>query len=177
MSPRRPRPKRPARPHVVIPGDPSDPAGFHQTVIDFLDWLAAHNYSPATVLDRSWYLAMFVSWAELRGIHRPQEVTLPVLEAYQRHISRRRKKDGMPLSWSTQSKCLVPLRVFFAWCTRTRRILYNPASELVMPRQNHSLPKATLTHDEVEKVLCIPDTTCVLGLRDRAVMELCTRLP
>lgn len=171
MSRRRPRPKRPAREHVVIPGDPSDPAGFHRTVLDFLEWLKTHNYSPTTVVDRSWYLAKFISWAELRGVHRPSDVTLPVLEAYQRHVSLRRKSDGMPLSWSTQSKCLAPVRVFFAWCARTRRILYNPASELVMPRQNHSLPKPTLTHDEVEAVLVICDTTSMLGLRDRAMME------
>ena len=28
-----------------------------------------------------------------------------------------------------------------------------------MPRQNHKLPKATLTHDEVEVVLAVPDIT------------------
>jgi integrase/recombinase XerD len=171
MSPRRPVPKRPARTSVVLPGDPSDPAGFHRAVTEWLEWLAVHNYSPTTVVDRSWYLSLFMSWAELRGITGPRDVTLPVLESYQRHVSLRRKADGMPLAWSSQSKCLVPLRVFFAWCTRTRRILYNPASELVMPRQNHALPHATLTHDEVEQVMAIPDTTTVLGLRDRTVME------
>jgi len=171
MSPRRPVPKRPARRSVEIPGDPTDPFGFHRAVTDWLEWLAAHNYSAVTVLDRSWYLAMFISWAELRGITGPRDVTLPVLEAYQRHVGLRRKSDGMPLAWSTQSKCLVPLRVFFAWCTRTRRILYNPASELVMPRQNHGLPKATLTHDEVEVVLAVCDTTTPIGLRDRVMLE------
>ena len=171
MSPRRPVPKRPPREHVAIPGDPSDPQGFHRAVLDWLEWLRAHNYSPTTVVDRSWYLATFISWAELRGVHRPSEVTLPVLEAYQRYVSLRRKRDGMPLSWSSQSKCLVPVRVFFGWCTRTRRILFNPASELVMPRQNHALPKPTLTHQEMETVLSLPDTTSTLGLRDRVMLE------
>src|SRR5271157_1081079 len=100
MSPRRPVPKRPARRSVEIPGDPTDPFGFHKAVTDWLEWLAAHNYSAVTVLDRSWYLAMFISWAELRGISRPRDVTLPVLEAYQRHVGLRRKSDGMPLAWS-----------------------------------------------------------------------------
>ena len=83
----------------------------------------------------------FVAWAELRGVHPAPDVTLPVLEAYQRHVSLRRKSDGMPLSWSTQSRCLVALRVFFAWCTKTSASLSNPASELVMPRQPHKLPR------------------------------------
>ena len=68
----------------------------------------------------------------------PADVTLPVLEAYQRHVSLRRKPDGTPLSWSTQARALVPLRAFFAWCNKTRRLLSNPAAELVMPRQSTS---------------------------------------
>jgi integrase/recombinase XerD len=87
-------------------------------------------------------------------------------------VSLRRKTDGTPLAWSSQSKTLVPLRVFFSWCTKQRRILFNPASELVMPREDHKLPSATLTHEETEVVLAIPDVATPIGLRDRAVMEL-----
>jgi integrase/recombinase XerD len=137
-----------------------------------LEWLTVHHYSPVTVLDRSWYLATFITWAELRGLTGPRDVTLSVLEAYQRHVGLRRKADGMPLAWSTQAKSLVPVRAFFGWAARTHRILYNPASELVLAKKDHALPKATLTHDEVEQVLAVPDVTTPLGLRDRVVLEL-----
>ena len=125
-----------------------------------------------TMVDHSYWLATFAAWAELRGVNRPADVTLPVLEAYQRHVSLRRKPDGTPLSWSTQARALVALRAFFAWCKKTRRLLSNPAAELVMPRQSHKLPWATLTHAEAEVVLAVPDTATVIGLRDRAVLEL-----
>jgi integrase/recombinase XerD len=171
MSPRRSQPKRGGRQAFATPGDLSDPDGFAAMVTDWLEWLRVHNYSHATVVDRSFYLSKFVSWAELRGVSRPRDVTLAVLEAYQRHVSLRRKTDGTPLAWSTQSKALVPLRVFFSWCAKSRRIASNPASELVMPRQNHKLPSATLTHHEAELVLSVPDTATAIGLRDRAVME------
>lgn len=168
---RRPRPKGPARKSFAIPGDPTDPAGFHQAISEWLSWLEVHNYARETILDRSWNLANFVSWAAERAITRPSEVTLPVLETYQRHVSLRRKPDGMPLSYSAQEKALVPLRGFFAWCTRTHRILYNPASELVLARGEHSLPKAVLTEEEAEAVLAVPDVSTPFGLRDRAVLE------
>jgi len=169
---RRPRPKRPARRSVVIPGNPGDPGSFHVAVSEWLEWLEVHRYAPQTVFDRSWNLARFISWAEVRGITRPAEVTLPILEAYQRHVFLRRKPDGMPLSYSAQVKALIPLRGFFAWCTRSHRILYNPASELVLPRKEHALPKATLSVEETETVLALPDLTNPLGLRDRAILEL-----
>jgi integrase/recombinase XerD len=168
---RRPRPKGTPRRSVAIPGDPSDPAGFHRAIAEWLEWLEVHGYAPQTVLDRSWNLANFVAWAELRGISRPAEVTLPVLEAYQRHVAARRKPDGTALARSTQEKAIVPLRLFFAWCTRSHRILYNPASELVLARKTHPLPKATLSVEEAEVVLALPDLGSPLGLRDRVMLE------
>jgi integrase/recombinase XerD len=169
---RRPRPKRAPRRTVVIPGDPDDESGFHRAISGWLEWLQVHNYSPTTVMDRSFNLAKFVSWAESRNITRPAEVTLPVLEAYQRHVALRRKENGMPLSFSTQHKALVPLRLFFAFATRQHLILYNPASELVLPRAEHRLPKATLSIEETEAILALPDTSAPLGLRDRSMLEL-----
>jgi integrase/recombinase XerD len=168
---RRPQPKRPPRRTVAVRGNPADPAGFHVAVVAWLEWLETHGYAPQTVFQRSWDLSNFVAWAELRGVRRPAEVTLPVLEAYQRHLYLRRKPDGAPLSYSAQVKALVPLRGFFAWCCRTHRILYNPASELVLPRKEHALPKATLSAEEAETVLALPDTATPFGLRDRAVLE------
>ena len=126
------------------------------------------------MVDHSYWLATFAAWAELRGVDRPADVTLPVLEAFQRHVSLRRKPDGTPLSWSTQARALVALRAFFAWCKKTRRLLSNPAAELVMPRQAHKLPGATLTHAEAEVVLAVPDTATVIGLRDRARCSNCS---
>lgn len=172
MSPRRSQPKRGGRQVFAIGSDPADPAGFAAIGTEWLEWLRTHNYSAMTLVDRSFYLAKFVSWAELRGVTRPAQVTLPVLETYQRHVALHRKRDGMPLAWSTQAKHLVPLRLFFSWCTKARYIASNPASELVMPRQDHKLPSATLTHEEAEAVLSVPDTSTAIGLRDRTVMEI-----
>jgi integrase/recombinase XerD len=172
MSRRRSQPKRGGKQVFAMGADPTDPTGFHVMAADWVEWLATHNFSHATLVQHSFYLSKFVGWAELRGIARPADVTFPILEAYQRHASLRRKSDGTPLAWSTQSKFLGAVRVFFSWCAKQHRILYNPASELVMPRQNHKLPTATLTHDEAEVILAIPDTATPLGLRDRTVMEI-----
>ena len=172
MSPRRSQPKRGGKSTFAVPGDLASPESFALVAQEWLEWLAAHNYSHMTLVDHSYWLARFAAWAELRGVHRPADVTLPVLEAYQRHVSLRRKPDGTPLSWSTQARALVALRAFFSWCRKTRRLLSNPAAELVMPRQSHKLPGATLTHADAEAVLAVPDVATVLGLRDRSVLEL-----
>ena len=63
------------------------------------------------------------------------EVTRTVLDSYQRYVFHYRKKDGEPLSFTSQRDRLAPLRVWFPWMARNRYILHNPASELELPRR------------------------------------------
>lgn len=94
-----------------------------------------------------------------------------MLDGYQRALFHRRKPDGAPLSFRAQHTRLVPIRAFFKWLARQNRILYNPASELELPKLERRLPRAVLSADEAERVLAVPDLAEVTGLRDRAMLE------
>lgn len=48
---------------------------------------------------------------------------------------------------------------------------YSPAEGIELPKQPKTLPKAILTEEEVERILAQPNTTTMLGLRDRAIFE------
>ena len=158
------------RPHHV-PGDPLDPADWPKLVSEFADWMGAHGYSPRTIENRRGQLAALASWLEERGVTRPVEVTRPMLERYQRHLFHYRKPNGDPLSFRSQSQRLLPIRAFFRWAARNNVVLYNPASELELPRAEHRLPKPALTAAEAELVLAEPDLSDPLGMRDRAMLE------
>ncbi|MGH9269012.1 MAG: tyrosine-type recombinase/integrase, partial [Acidimicrobiales bacterium] len=110
-------------------------------------------------------------WLLERGITRPAEVTKPVLDGYQRWLFHYRRPDGKPLTFRSQHAYLVPVRAFFKWAARENRILYNPASELELPRIERRLPKHVLSTEEVEAVLAQPDLTEPTGIRDRAMLE------
>ena len=105
------------------------------------------------------------------GLTRPAEITRPILERYQRHLFLKRKKNGAPLSATTQASRVTPIRKWFRWLTRNNRLLYNPAADLDLPKVEERLPKHVLTIEEVERVLNLPDTTTALGVRDRAMLE------
>ncbi len=152
--------------------NPDDPNGFGAHLTRFLDYLAVHNYSPHTIKDRRQCITSFGLWACARGIVQPRDVTRPVLERYQRYLFYYRKKDGNPLSFRTQGARMVPLRTFFRWLARENHILYNPASELQLPRPEKRLPKDILTQEEAEAVLSRPDLKTMVGVRDRAILEL-----
>lgn len=164
-------PRKGDRKPPSIVGNPGDPQGMAVLMDKFLEWMRVTNYSERTVENRHLYLSYFILWAEDRGITRPSEVTKPVLERYQRSLYQHRKKDGQPLSFRSQHSRLVPIRAWFKWLARNNHILFNPASELELPRLERRLPKHVLTIREAELVIAVPNVGEPLGLRDRAILE------
>ena len=150
---------------------PADPMGLAALVEDYLAHLASAHYSPHTVRNRRSHLRQFCRWCEARGIARPVEVTRPVLERYRQWLFHYRRDDGRALSWATQGHKLVAVKMYLKWLARSNVLLYNPASELELPRRPRRLPVAVLTLAEVERVLAQPDVRDPLGVRDRAILE------
>ena len=152
-------------------GDVRDPDSLYHTMRRFLVWQSERQYSPATVRHSDECLRVFITWCDERGLGRPQDITKPILERYQRHLFLYRKDNGQPLTPRTQYSWLTPVRGFFKWLAKQNHILYNPASDLDMPRMGHRLPKHILTIAEVETVLAQPDLGESVGIRDRAILE------
>ncbi len=157
-------------PHRVA-GDPTDVAGWPRLVDEFCDWMGSHGYSPRTIANRRGQLAALVDWLGERGVTRPVEVTRPMLERYQRWLFHYRKANGDPLSFRSQSQRLLPVRAFFRWAARANVVLYNPASELELPKVEKRLPRPALTAAEAEAVLAMCDLNDPAGVRDRAMLE------
>jgi integrase/recombinase XerD len=164
-------PKKGSRKPKLVVGDPNDPEGLFVWMKRYLEALRVRNYSERTVENRQVYLSFFIGWCEARSITRPQEVTKPILERYQRHLFHLRKGNGKPLTFSAQLQRLTPIRAYFKWLTRQNVLLWNPASELELPRQEKRLPKHVLTAEEAEVVLGQPDVRDAMGIRDRAILE------
>jgi len=126
-------------------GDPNDPESLYNYMQRFLRWQAEKNYSSKTIENREVYL--------------------------RRYLFLYRKKDGEPLSTRSQHVRVVPIRAWFKWLARQNYILYNPASDIDMPRLERRLPKHILTVDESEKIINQPNIQTPTGIRDRAILE------
>ncbi len=144
---------------------------FNLYAAQFLEWSAARALSDQTVETRHRALRRFIAWCDERELCHPKDVTLPVLERYQRYLYHYRKPNGAPLTFGTQQTLLVPLKAFFQWATRERHLLYNPASELLLPRLPRRLPKHILSVADVETLIQQPDIATPSGVRDRAMLE------
>jgi integrase/recombinase XerD len=155
----------------LVPGDPHDPDGMPALVAAFCESMLVRGYSPRTIDAYQDSLARLADWLADRGVERPAEVSLPMLEHYQRALFHHRRADGAPLTFRTQLARLTPVRTWFRWLARHRRIASNPAADLELPKVQRYLPRAVLTVAEVEAVMSIPNLGEPRGVRDRAIME------
>jgi integrase/recombinase XerD len=165
---RRKKPRASAQPRER---DACETSGIYPYLARFLDWSAARGYTEQTTAARAEHLRRFIRWCAERDLDRPQDVTRPILERYRRYLYHYRKESGEPLSFATQQQRLLPLRAFFKWLARENLILWNPASELELPRVHRRLPAHILSRDDVERVLAQTNVHGELGLRDRAILE------
>jgi len=160
-------------------GKTAAPDGFDRSAPDtlasqtdaWLLWLEQRAYSPRTREGRRWALRVFLGWAQARGLARPQEVTKPILESYQRWLWEQTREDGRPLSVSTQIGRLLGVQRFFAWLCRENHLPSNPAADLTLPRKPPAgLPRG-LSAEQMAAILAVPNLGDPLGVRDRTMLE------
>ena len=166
-----PRQRKLHRPAGNPLGEKGAPGTLRGQAWEYLEDLRVHQRTPAAVAGQAKSLSLFFRWCEDRALLLPTDVTRPILERYQRHLFYTRKRDGKPLSASTQYGHLATVRLFFRWLSRQGFLLANPASEIVLPRLPQRLPRAVLNAEEAEAVLARPDVGTPGGLRDRAMLE------
>lgn len=153
-------------------GDPTDPDGLFMFLQRFIAHLEIKHYTDMTLWNNERVLRDFIEWCDGRALRRPTEITKAIIQRYQRYLYLYRKPNGQPLSVYSQRAKLGPLKQWFKWLSKENYILYNPASDIELPKQIHALPKAILSEIEVEKVMSQPNTTKPLGVRDRAMLEI-----
>ena len=163
--------KKPRLPTRMATPDPTQHNLLHAYQAEFLEWSLTTGLSEQTATIRQRALDTFIRWAHERSLARPQDITRPILQRYQRHLFHYRKKNGAPLAFSTQATLLHPLRAFFKWLTVENHLLYNPAADLTVPTPPRQLPKVLLSVADVEHILNQPDVTTPMGLRNRAMLE------
>ncbi len=67
-------------------GNPNDPQGMAALARAYLEALAVKGFSEQTMQLRCTHLNRFIRWASERDVTRPNEVTRPMVERYQKYL-------------------------------------------------------------------------------------------
>lgn len=131
----------------------------------FVDSLAIQGLSQNTVMSYQRDLMKFYQFLKEQQIRDWKEVDYSLIVLFLQDL----KQDGY--ATSSTSRMISCLKKFFKFLQQEQLVETNPVQPLKVPKKSKTLPKA-LTVDEVTQVLNSCDTSTVLGLRDKAMLEL-----
>jgi integrase/recombinase XerD len=137
----------------------------------FLAHLESRGYSPRTLELYRWSLGRFQRFLDEKGIESLGEVTPALLSEYQTRTVMEEGRDGRVLTAGTRLHLLTHVRQLFRYLVRHGQLLVNVTETIALPRTVKSPPKHVLNPREMRRLLLAPDVTDVLGLRDRAILE------
>jgi integrase/recombinase XerD len=113
-------------------------------------------------------LKNFVSWIAKKSTTQLQDKLINAdREMIMRYLS---ELEQQAISSRSRARLLSSLRRFYAYLLREKKIDIDPVALIDSPKLGRALPK-TLTEDDVEALLMAPDTSTLLGLRDRVLFE------
>ncbi|MGG0822978.1 site-specific tyrosine recombinase XerD [Paenibacillus turicensis] len=107
----------------------------------------------------------FLAFLQEREIHHLEEVTRTSIMLYFSTLKERGKAPA------TITRASVSLKAFFQYLLATRVINQDPYVKVDTPKHDKKLPHI-LSIEEIDKLLAMPDVTTVLGLRDKAMLEM-----
>ncbi len=137
-------------------------------IAKFQHYMQAQNYSNRTVKDYRSQLGFFKRYLESEGIKSLNEIDRETIHKYQMSLL----SCEPIISLETQYSRIVPVKSLFRYLTKTNQTLYDPASDIELPKRKRNLPRDIMTKKEVLRVLNKPDVDTPLGLRDKAILEL-----
>jgi len=145
-----------------------------QYLTDFLDWLEIEEgLSSKSQENYTRFLKKFFDWLEINHLEnlKPPEFTSDHIWLYRLFLSRQYiPKTKRPLKRSTQNYYLIALRRFLTYFTE-KDIPSLPPEKVKLPREKTEKIVDFLSLDQIEKLLITPNTSTILGLRDRAILE------
>jgi len=143
----------------------NDNAGELPIEVDaFLDYLwLEHGLSELTRQSYRNDLLQFHRWLA------PERITLLFVtrDQLQTYMAHRHEQGIKPRS---AARCLSCLRRFYQWALQQKHIISDPTVAMDSPKIGKPLPKS-ISEEEVERLLDVPDTTTALGFRDRTMLE------
>jgi len=129
------------------------------------------NFSARTIVNRVMHLRRFAKFLQQQNIIEATAISSGTLADHQRDLFYLPTSRGTVRSISYQNQAMHALRSFFRFLKTEGYIAQDVAEALPLARTPHLLPRTILTPEEARKVIETPDTGCLLGYRDRTILE------
>lgn len=137
----------------------------------YQDELKALNYSERTIHSYGLELRRFLRFLEQQGLTQISGLTRQHLFTYRNSLCYQVSRRGKKIKAATQAFRLNAVLAFVRALVRLDYLLVDVSSGVELPRISPGLPRVILSESETVQLLESPDVNGVIGLRDRATME------
>lgn len=141
---------------------------FSKAKTDFLEYLEIEqNRSQKTIANYDHYLTRLIDFA---GDISVKDIDPELVRKWRLWLNRLGTNTSDELQKSTQNYHLIALRAFLKFCAR-RDIPALTADKIELSRTKRK-QVTWLSEDELKRIFAQPDLSTMVGLRDRAILEL-----
>ena len=142
-----------------------------ELVKEYLKSLKVRNFSGRTIKEADWRLSKFLEYLEARSIKDPHTITREVISSYQVELYEKINRCGKPNTVAFQNGMLSAVKQFTRYLKEHDYTICDPARDIPYAKVPKSLPRGVLSPAEARKILHAVDTSCVIGYRDRVILE------
>ena len=139
----------------------------NREIRQYVEYLKCLGYTVRSLETYDYGAKAFQQYLQGEEIQSLDEINRKVIMDYQMYLMNR--QPGIAIN--TQCVQLSILKNFMKYFVKAGKLLFNPASELELPKQRSKLPQGIMSVKEVKKILKQPNVNERLGLRDRAMLE------
>jgi integrase/recombinase XerD len=143
-------------------------SNMNELIFAFKEHLKMLNQSEATIESYASHVGFFLDTVNGLDV---KEIKRGMLENYVAGLFEYRNKDNQPYSTSTIGIKVRAVKRFFEFLEKTNHIFIDPAEYLKEPKREKRLPRSVLTPAEVSLLLDQPNLGTLIGIRDRAMLE------
>lgn len=138
---------------------------------DYKVYMATSGYSDRTIDTYMMSLKGFFLYIREKSIEKLSEVTPEAITRY--HVFLASNIPGKKkISLKTQNMKMIAVIMFFRFLVREKHYLYDPTSHVRVKDPPRRRAREVLTEKEMVRLLNAPNPETILGLRDKALLEL-----
>lgn len=143
-------------------------SGYDRYLCRFFKWLEGFKGLGDTELNSEATIPAVADTVEKKPLS-PEDIDLEVIRQYRLYINRIRDKKGKELKDTTQNFHIISIRAFLRYLSFRGIKTLSPEKISVAKTGDREI--TFLQSNELESILNIPKTEHLMGLRDRAIME------
>ncbi len=137
----------------------------------YIKSLHVRHLAERTIEARVFMLARFFVFLHNRDIDRVDRISRADILDYQTELYHAVNRQGRPNSVGYQNGMLSAVKGFTRFLKERDYIVRDPALDVPYARVPKRLPRGVLSATEARRIMNSPDTGCILGYRDRVILE------